>query len=95
MRVHNPIPSRLGEWGDGKQTKNIPTTQFLEDPFFKDSSESYFIQAVDFCAYALLRMERPIASRTALGYNTMYEELRSIVITAVNPNDPKGLGIIR
>jgi hypothetical protein len=95
MRVFNPIPSNRGAWAGGKGTKNIPTAQILEDPFFKDSRDSYFIQAVDFCAYALLRMERPLPSRTALGYDTMYSELKSIVITAANPNDPKGLGIIR
>jgi hypothetical protein len=95
MRVHNPIPSKLGFWVGGGKQKNIPTSQILEDPFFKDSKDSYFIQAVDFCAYALLRSERPLASRTALGYDTMYEELRPIVVTAANPNDPRQLGIIR
>jgi hypothetical protein len=96
MRVHNPIPSKYGGWREtGSQTKNIPTAQMLEDPFFKDSRDSYFIQAVDFCAYALLRMERPIPTRTVFGYHTMYEELRPIVITAANENDPRKLGIIR
>lgn len=96
MRVHNPIPSNRGTWEKtGSVTKNIPTDQILEDPFFKDSEDSYFIQVVDFCAYALLRMERPIPSRTALGYNTMYEELQPVVVTAANPNDPRGLGIVR
>jgi hypothetical protein len=52
MRVHNPIPSKFGGWQEtGTQTKNIPTAQILEDPFFKESEDSYFIQAVDFCAY--------------------------------------------
>jgi hypothetical protein len=95
MRVHNQIPSKFGFWGGRNVVKNIPTSQFLEDPFFKDSKDSYFIQAVDFCAYALLRMERPIASRTVHGYDTMYEELRPIVITVANQNDPRQLGIIR
>ena len=95
MRVHNPIPSKIGAWDDGNPAKNIPTSQILEDPFFKDSRDSYFIQAVDFCAYALLRMERPIPSRTVLGYDTMYRELKPIVVTVANPNDPRGLGIIR
>lgn len=94
-RVHNPVPSKFGFWSKGGRAKNIPTEQILEDPFFKDSKDSYFIQVVDFCAYALLRMERPIPSRTALGYDTMYQELAGVVITEANPNDPRGLGIIR
>lgn len=96
MRVHNHVPSKFDKWEDtGTETKNIPTSRILEDPFFKNSEDSYFIQAVDFCAYALLRMERPLESRTILGYHTMYEELRPMVVTAASPNDPKGLGIVR
>lgn len=93
MRVHNPIPSRFGGWP--APTSNIVLSQFIEDPVFKDSAQSYFIQMADFCAYALLRTERPIASRSALGYDTFYEILRPITSKAPNPHDPKGLGIIR
>jgi hypothetical protein len=95
MRVHNPIPSKYRAWDSGAETKNIPTAQLLEDPFFKNSKDSYLIQLVDFCAYALLRMERPTPERSVLGYDTMYEELRPMVITAANESDPRGLGIIR
>lgn len=94
MRVHNPIPSRFGRWHSG-MTSNIPLSRFVEDPVFKDSETSYFIQLVDFCAYALLRMERPLASRTSLGYDRMYEALRPIAFKAANSRDPRGLGIIR
>jgi len=93
MRVYNPIPSKFGARGGG--AKSVPLDRCLEDPIFKDSKASYFIQLADFCAYALLRMERPIASRTALGYDNMYEELRSVSRRITNPNDPKGMGIIR
>lgn len=96
MRVHNPIPSRFGAWiGTGKATKSLPLENFVEDPVFKDSKASYFIQLADFCAYAMLRMERPIPSRTALGYDTMYEELRAATRIITNKVDPRGMGIIR
>lgn len=93
MRVHNPIPSRFGRWSPGGG--NLPLSRFVEDPVFKDSAASYFIQLVDFCAYALLRMERPIASRSALGYDTAYELLRPISSKVPNLRDPKAMGIIR
>jgi hypothetical protein len=96
MRIHNPIPSRFGTWRDsGAATRSIPLSRCLEDPIFKDSKTSYFIQLADFCAYALLRMERPIASRTELGYDTMYEELRPVSRVITNKSDPRGMGIIR
>jgi len=96
MRVHNFIPSNRGFWaGIGRTSKNIPLSQFVEDPIFKDSSQSYFIQLVDFCAYALLRSERPLPSKTALGYDKMYEILRPICQPVNNRADHRGLGIIR
>lgn len=96
MRVHNPIPSRMGTWGaGGDQTKNIPLSNCVEDPIFKDSEQSYFIQLADFCAYALLRMERPITSRSVLGYDQMYEILRPVSLPIANLRDPRKMGIIR
>ncbi len=96
MRVHNPIPSRFGGWAStASRAKSIPLSRCIEDPIFKDSKASYFIQLADFCAYALLRMERPIASRSVLGYDTMYEELRPVSRRFTNPADPRGMGIIR
>jgi Protein of unknown function (DUF3800) len=59
MHVHNPIPSNRGVWQDtGTTTKNITVSRILEDPFFKDSKASYFVQLVDFCAYALQNAAR-------------------------------------
>lgn len=96
MRVFNPIWSNRGVWEEtGQETRNIPTVQMIEDPIFKDSQESYFIQLVDFCAFALLRSERPLPSKTALGYDQMYELLRPITASVNNRKDPRGLGIIR
>jgi Protein of unknown function (DUF3800) len=96
MRVFNYIPSNRGVWTDvGQALKNIPIKQIIEDPIFKKSHMSYFIQLVDFCAYALLRMERPIQSRSALGYDKMYAVLRPCIIQAVNPKCQQQLAIIR
>lgn len=96
MRIHNPIPSRFGTWAaTAAYSKSIPLSRGVEDSIFKDSKSSYFIQLADFCAYALLRMERPIESRTALGYDAMYEELRPVSRRFTNPSDPRGMGIIR
>lgn len=96
MRVYNQIPSNRGVWQDsGSVVKNIPIQNIIEDPIFKKSHMSYFIQLVDFCAYALLSKEKPIASRTALGYHEMYGSLRPCIETAVAPRCKEGLGIIR
>jgi hypothetical protein len=80
MGVHNPIPSKFGVWDDGAQWKNIPVYRVLEDPFFKDSKSSFFVQLVDFTAYALLRRERPLASKSKYGIHEAFDVLDPILV---------------
>ena len=96
MHVYNPIPSNQGAWADtGKSTKNIPIDRIIEDPFFKDSDQSYFIQLADFCAYALLRQERPTPRSVKYGLDTAFGLLRPVLVTQAHRADPKRMGIIR
>ena len=92
MHIYNPIPSRYGTWEEtGSDWKNIPIDRILEDPFFKNSERSYFIQLVDFCAYALLRRENPVASKSKYGLDKAFELLRSILVLEANPRDSEGI----
>ena len=95
MAVYNPVPSKFGAWEDGKPTKNFPTDRILEDIVFRNSSRSDLIQMADFCAYALFRSERPLASKNKYGLNRTFEELESICIRAACRTDPRRIGIIR
>lgn len=92
MYVFNPIPSQIGSWPDtGDPWKNIPLDRIVEDPFFKESSQSYFIQLVDFAAYALLRRERPIPSKTKYGLDQSFSILSPILVREARPGDPDGI----
>jgi hypothetical protein len=92
MNVYNPIPSSFGVWPDtGDRFRNIPITRIIEDPFFKDSSQSYFIQLADFAAYGLLRRERPLPSKTRYGLDTAFSLLRAILVTEASRRDPEGI----
>jgi len=92
MYVYNPIPSQVGVWTDtGRCWKNIPLDRVVEDPFFKDSAQSYFVQLVDFSAYALLRRERPIPSKTKYGLDTAFDILSPILVRAARRSDPEGI----
>jgi hypothetical protein len=92
MAVYNPIPSRYGEWHDaGASWKNIPLQRVVEDPFFKDSAQSYFVQLADFAAYALLRRERPIDSKSRYGLDTAFALLSPILVREATTRDPDGI----
>ncbi|HEY4000530.1 MAG TPA: DUF3800 domain-containing protein [Candidatus Xenobia bacterium] len=94
MSVFNPIPSRYGTWVDsGEKTKNITLDRIIEDPFFKKSEKSYFIQMADFCAYALLRREVPLESKNRYGLDKAFDLLQPVLFTKAYSKD--AMGIIR
>ena len=95
MRVYNPIPSMFGGWQDGNLIRNIVLDRIIEDIFFRRSERSYFIQLADFCAYALLRSERPIPSKSRYGLDGAFDLLRGICTPECFGSDPRRLGIIR
>ena len=94
MGAFNPIPSMFEGWRDGL-TKNIPVDRLIDDFFYRRSHESYFIQVVDFCCYALLRSEKQLPSKNALGIHTAFDILGPICQTQCTRNDHRKLGIIR
>lgn len=91
LRVYNHVSSSRGIWPDGKATRNIPLKRLVEDPIFRDSEESYFIQLVDFCAYAVLRREEPLPAKSAFGLDQAFLLLKPILVTEANRNDTYGV----
>lgn len=62
-----------------------PINRILEDPFFKQSNQSYFIQLSDFSAYALLRQEHPVESKTKYGLDRAFNLLKPISEGIIRP----------
>lgn len=92
LRVHNPIPSKFDAWEDGKATKNIPIDRIIEDPQFKESHRSYFVQQADWTAFGLLRRERPTPRLRKSGTHKVFNVLREQTLElACNPADPHGV----
>lgn len=91
LKVHNPIPSRFGAWEDGSATKNIVLDRIIEDPQFKKSGNSYFIQTADFIAYGLLRRERPNATAKKRRIHRSFDQLDSVLVKECNKRDGKGI----
>ncbi len=94
MHVHNPIPSMFGTWR-GARTKNITTERIIEDPVFKESHRSYFLQLADCVAFALLKRESPPSDFVLrYGLEKMFEaNLSHVCFKAAGRGDP--LGIVR
>jgi len=96
MNIYNPIPSQMGMWVDtGLSTKNIPVERIIEDPVFKKSQQSFFIQLVDCIAFSLLKRETaPTKNINKYGIDKMFEKaLSGICFRKAHPKDP--LGIVR
>jgi hypothetical protein len=77
------VPYRDGDAADRK-------SRILEDPFYKDSKQSYFVQLADFCAYALLRRERPLESKTKYGLDRAFARLSPVLALEASA-DPEGI----
>ena len=94
MNVFNPIPSAYGAWDGGAAYRNIVLDRFIEDVWFKESKSSFFLQLVDFAAWALLKSEVPPTPFIArFGYQTMHALVHPICFRPASRRDP--LGIVR
>ncbi len=92
MPSYNPLPLRFDAKTDMELNyRNTPIERIVEDPFFKDSEQSYFIQLVDFIAYALLRRERPIPSKSKYDAHLFFDQLTDILVREASRNDPEGI----
>ena len=92
MKRENPVPIwGTDAFGSGSyKTKNIPLDRIVEDPLFKTSASSYFIQVTDLLAFSLLRHENP-ASATHSLVSSAFEQLDKILIKQASFKDPKGI----
>ena len=91
MGVYNPVPHWVGV---GRQeTRNLVLSRILEDPVFKQSDRSYFVQMADFVAYALLRREVRLESKDRYGYHECFDMLTDVVAREASRHDP--MGVIR
>jgi hypothetical protein len=90
----NFIPSKFGAWNDGRASKNIALKHLVEDPLFKSSHSSYFLQLADAVAYSLLKREVvPTGHVSKYKVNQMFEILKPVLCLKAAPGDP--LGIVR
>lgn len=91
MGAFNPVPVYVAP--GVTEMRNLKLDRILEDPVFKDSERSYFVQMADFVAYSLLRKEQPLASKNAYGYHECFDILTDVAAREASLTDP--MGVIR
>jgi len=89
MRNYNPIPNQLQH---GPGYRNIGLRMVIEDPVFRESDKSQFIQAVDMCAYLLQQQNKPSKFIKKKGGHNYFNRLSPICCAVASQNTH---GIVR
>ena len=80
-------------WHFGAGYRNMPLNYVIEDPSFRDSRHSYFVQAVDLVAFLLYQHLVPGAYVRRKSAQNYFLRLEPILCTHASSKDP--LGIVR
>ncbi|MBN1211192.1 MAG: DUF3800 domain-containing protein [candidate division Zixibacteria bacterium] len=91
LHVINPVPSKVGLWGDGKKYKNLPLEQFIEDPIFPDSDKSLPIQVVDFVVFALNKYYNSNNKQQSFKLDESFLKLKPILCLEASKTHPLGI----
>jgi hypothetical protein len=81
IRRFNPLP------GKG----NAPIQFLVEDPCFRDSLASYFIQAADLVSYTLCQKILPNARAKRHGLHNLFDRLNPVLYIAASKSDAQGI----
>lgn len=91
MRGYNPVPNQQQWFGPGY--RNLALSYVVEDPNFRDSAHSYFIQAVDAIAFLLHQHVAPNGYMRKTSGRNYFQRLKPILCLKASSTDP--LGIVR
>ncbi len=86
MMAFNPIPSRIHQG----QSLNSPVLSIIEDPFFRDSHDSYLIQLVDVICWLCRVRHDATNTQRHWGINEIYKALKPVLKLQASKHDPYG-----
>lgn len=87
-RRYNPVP-HTEQFGRGY--RNLPLQYVIEDPSFRDSEHSYFVQAVDLAAFLLYQKIAPSAYMKKKSGHNYFQRLGPILCRVASSTDPDGI----
>lgn len=88
LRYYNPVPNQPQH---GPGYRNLTLSRVIEDPSFRESEHSYFIQACDAVAFMLYQQEVPNAYMRKKSGNNFFKTLDPILCKVASPRDPQGV----
>ena len=88
MRRYNPI-SNQPRFGIGY--RNLTLTSIIEDPSFRNSEHSYFVQAADLAAFLLYQRLAPNAYMRKKSGQNYFERLDPVLCKVASSSDPNGI----
>jgi hypothetical protein len=88
MRRYNPVPQQK-RFGIGY--RNLLIHLVIEDPNFRDSRHSYFIQAADLAAFLLYQSLSPSAYMKKKGGHNYFSRLDPILCKVASQSDTQGI----
>lgn len=92
MRRFNPIPNQSHL---GLGSRNLVVRNIIEDPNFKDSSKSFFVQACDLIAFLVYQAFAPNAYMKKNSGQNYFKRIEPILCKVASNNDPWRLGIVK
>lgn len=87
-RMHrwNPVPS-----SSGLGYNNLTLGKIIEDPNFRESHRSHFVQAADLCAFLLYQHLEPSAFMKKKGGQNFFNQLDPVLCKVASTSDPMGI----
>ncbi len=88
MRQYNPIPNQA-QFASGY--RNIPLSYIIEDPNFRDSAHSYFVQAVDLVSFLMYQQIAPNSYMKKNSGQNYFQRLKPIFCTHASSTNREGI----
>jgi hypothetical protein len=88
MRRYNPVPNQAGHIAG---YRNLALRKIIEDPSFRESHTSYFIQAADLVAFLLYQKLAPSAYMRKKSGQNYFDRLDPILCKVASGKDPQGI----
>lgn len=88
MRRYNPVPNQP-HFGLGY--RNIHLSRVVEDPNFRDSQHSYFIQSADLIAFLLYQQLAPSSYIRRKSARNYFNRLGPVLCKVASSRDPMGI----